>query len=49
VLEAYAAMTSDRPYRRAMSHDEAVKELRSGVGVQFDPRVVEVFLGLELS
>ncbi len=46
VLEAYAAMTSDRPYRRAMSHDEAVKELSTATGTQFDPQVVENFLAL---
>ncbi len=46
VLEAYVAMTSDRPYRRALAHDEAVKELQSGASTQFDPKVVEIFLTL---
>jgi HD-GYP domain-containing protein (c-di-GMP phosphodiesterase class II) len=44
VCDAFHAMTSDRPYRRAMPHAEAVAELRCGAGSQFDPRVVEVFL-----
>ncbi len=44
VLEAWDAMTTDRPYRRALSHDEAAKRLRSAAGTQFDPRVVEAFL-----
>ncbi|MBV8339076.1 MAG: diguanylate cyclase, partial [Candidatus Eremiobacteraeota bacterium] len=48
VLEAYAAMTSDRPYRRAMSHEEAVTELRKSAGTQFEPKIVERFLTLEL-
>jgi diguanylate cyclase (GGDEF)-like protein len=48
VLEAYAAMTSDRPYRRAMSHEEAVTELRNAAGTQFDANIVERFLTLEL-
>jgi HD-GYP domain-containing protein (c-di-GMP phosphodiesterase class II) len=38
--DAYCAMTSDRPYRKAMSHDRAIDELRAGAGWQFDPAVV---------
>ncbi len=38
-------MTSDRPYRSAMAHDEAVAELVRGAGGQFDPRVVAALLG----
>ncbi len=44
VCDAYDAMTSDRPFRRAMSAEEAVGELRRGAGSQFDPRVVEAFV-----
>jgi diguanylate cyclase (GGDEF)-like protein len=44
VADAYAAMTNDRPYRLAMSRQEAVEELRRGTGTQFDPRVVEAFV-----
>ena len=43
--DAYHAMTSDRPYRRAMSHAEAVRELANGAGSQFDPEVTEVLIG----
>jgi diguanylate cyclase (GGDEF)-like protein/PAS domain S-box-containing protein len=39
--DAYHAMTSDRPYRRALSHPAAVAELRAGAGSQLDPRVVD--------
>ncbi|MFQ5596233.1 MAG: GAF domain-containing protein, partial [Anaerolineae bacterium] len=44
VADAYDAMTSNRPYRRAMSHAEAVAEIQREAGKQFDPQVVEVFL-----
>ena len=36
-------MTSDRPYRGAIPHEEAVEELRRNAGRQFDPRCVEAF------
>ncbi|MDT8902097.1 HD domain-containing phosphohydrolase [Anaeroselena agilis] len=44
VVEAYDAMTSDRPYRKAMTHDEAVAEIGRCAGTQFDPAIVRVFL-----
>jgi hypothetical protein len=43
VCDAFGAMTCDRPYRAGMSSDEAVAELRSGAGTQFDPAVVDAF------
>jgi HD-GYP domain-containing protein (c-di-GMP phosphodiesterase class II) len=48
VSDAYDAMTTDRPYRRGMSHDRAISILREFAGRQFDPRVVEVFANLNL-
>jgi GAF domain-containing protein len=42
--DAYDAMMTDRPYRVALSHDEAVRELATGSGSQFDPDVVGVLL-----
>jgi len=42
--DAYHAMTSDRPYRAAMSHGEAVGELAHCSGTQFDPRVVAALI-----
>jgi hypothetical protein len=39
--DAYNAMTTNRPYRAAMSPAEALVELREGAGTQFDPTVVE--------
>ena len=48
VADAYQAMTSDRPYRKAFTEDRAVEERRKGAGSQFDQEVVEAFLkGLE--
>ena len=42
---AYHAMVSDRPYRRAMSHHDAMAELTSNAGSQFDPEVVQALVG----
>ena len=44
VCDAYEAMTADRPYRRAIGHAAACRELRAMAGRQFDPAVVEAFL-----
>jgi diguanylate cyclase (GGDEF)-like protein/putative nucleotidyltransferase with HDIG domain len=44
VCDALHAMTSDRPYRKAMSLKRAVAELRRHAGTQFDPAVVEALL-----
>jgi HD-GYP domain-containing protein (c-di-GMP phosphodiesterase class II) len=44
LVDAYAAMTSDRPYRSALTHEEARAELWRGAGTQFDAAVVEAFL-----
>jgi HD-GYP domain-containing protein (c-di-GMP phosphodiesterase class II) len=44
VADAYDAMTTDRPYRRGMSHEEAIETLHRFSGEQFDPLVVEVFV-----
>jgi diguanylate cyclase (GGDEF)-like protein len=46
VCDAFHAMTSDRPYRDAMSEDAARAELIAGAGTQFDPRVVDGFLAV---
>jgi hypothetical protein len=44
VADAFDAMTSNRPYRSAMSTGQAVKEIRNFTGTQFDPAVVDAFL-----
>lgn len=43
VADAFDAMTSDRPYRRAMSRQAALAEIRRNSGTQFDPQVVGAF------
>src|SRR3954454_6399875 len=43
--DAYHAMTSPRPWRPAMSHEQAIHELLEGANTQFDPEVVEVIVG----
>jgi HD-GYP domain-containing protein (c-di-GMP phosphodiesterase class II) len=43
VVDAYEAITSDRPYRPARTHEEACQELWAGVGAQFDAAVVAAF------
>ncbi len=48
VVDAYDAMTSDRPYRTALPHEHALQEITRNVGSQFDPRVVDAFLEAEL-
>lgn len=44
VVDAFDAMTTDRPYRRALSEKAAIAELRRCAGTQFDPEVVDVFV-----
>jgi diguanylate cyclase (GGDEF)-like protein/PAS domain S-box-containing protein len=49
VADTYDAMTSERSYRKKMSREEAVKELKRCSGTQFDPMIVDVFLNEVLS
>jgi diguanylate cyclase (GGDEF)-like protein len=46
VCDAYAAMTSDRPYQAALNEAEAIDELRRNAGSQFAPAVVQAFLAV---
>ena len=46
VADTYVALTSTRPYRRALAHDDALAVLRGGAGTQFDPEVVATFCSL---
>src|SRR5206468_9482719 len=46
VCDAYHAMTTDRPYRRALPEHEAIGRLEAAAGTQFDPDVVKVFVEL---
>lgn len=49
VADTYDAITSDRPYRRARSHADAVAELKRVAGTQLEPRLVEAFLAIPRS
>ncbi|WP_051962896.1 HD domain-containing phosphohydrolase [Mesoaciditoga lauensis] len=47
VCDTFDAMTSDRPYRKALSEEMALEEIEKNAGKQFDPAVVEVFLKMQ--
>ena len=47
--DAFNAMTTDRSYRKAMSHEVAVAELRNNAGTQFDPDVVEALVAVAVA
>lgn len=44
VASAYAAMTSEKPYGKAMSEDQAILEIKRNSGSQFDPEVAQIFV-----
>lgn len=44
ITDAYDVMTTDRVYRKQLSHKEAVDELKKYAGMQFDPKLVDIFL-----
>ena len=46
VVDAYGAMTRERPYRKPMNKEDALAELIRYAGTQFDPEVVKVFLDI---
>jgi HD-GYP domain-containing protein (c-di-GMP phosphodiesterase class II) len=46
IADAFEAMVSDRPYRKAMKPEVAVQEIRRNAGTQFDPRLAELFVKL---
>ncbi|MFC1799948.1 HD domain-containing phosphohydrolase, partial [Candidatus Eisenbacteria bacterium] len=46
VVDSYSSMLSDRPYRSALSVEEAIEELRRCRGTQFDPKIVDRFIEL---
>jgi putative two-component system response regulator len=49
IVDAYDAMTTDRPYRAALSDEEALQRLQAARGTQFDPQILDVFLDLVAS
>jgi diguanylate cyclase (GGDEF)-like protein/PAS domain S-box-containing protein len=44
LADAYDAMTCQRPYRKALSREEAIEEIEKNAGLQFDPNIVRVFV-----
>lgn len=44
IADSYDAMTSDRPYRKALTQDEALKEIKVNAGTQFHPELAEKFI-----
>jgi putative nucleotidyltransferase with HDIG domain len=49
VVDCFDALTSDRPYRRALSSAEALEIIKSRTGTMYEPRIVEAFCQLEVS
>jgi diguanylate cyclase (GGDEF)-like protein len=46
IADVFQALTSNRPYRKAFTKEEAVRIMKEGAGTQFDPKIVKVFLNL---
>jgi len=44
VVDSYSAMRDERPYKRTISHEDAIDELKRNAGILFDPEVVNTFL-----
>ena len=47
VVDTFDAMTSDRPYRRALTIEDSRNEIQRCSGTQFDPRVADAFISIE--
>lgn len=44
VVDVFDALSCDRPYRKKMSYEEVMEEIKKGIGTHFDPRVIEAFM-----
>jgi putative two-component system response regulator len=44
IADVFDALISDRPYKKAFTHDEAVRIISDGRGTQFDPVITDMFL-----
>jgi putative two-component system response regulator len=49
ICDAYDTMAYDRPYRRGLGHDGAIRQLTAGAGTQFDPELVAAFVTLPIA
>jgi putative two-component system response regulator len=46
IADVYDALVNERPYKKAITHEKAVEIIQNGSGTQFDPQLVEVFIGV---
>ncbi len=46
IADSFDAMTTDRPYRKGLSLEQAIYELRKNSGTQFDPELVDIFINM---
>jgi HD-GYP domain-containing protein (c-di-GMP phosphodiesterase class II) len=46
IADAYDAMTSNRPYRKSLTHEKAISQLKEFSGIQFDPLLVQIFINI---
>jgi len=46
IIDAYDAITQDRPYRAARTHEEAMIELKKSTPGQFDPDIIDIFFSI---
>lgn len=49
LVDSYDAMISERPYRKALSKQEALAEIKKNMGQQFDPQIARIFIEKVLS
>jgi HD-GYP domain-containing protein (c-di-GMP phosphodiesterase class II) len=49
IIDSFDAMTNDRPYRKALSGQQAIDELNKGANHQFDPRLIKKFIDFLVS
>ena len=47
IIDVYDALVSERPYKKAFTHEEAIKIITDGKNTQFDPVLIDVFLGIK--
>jgi putative two-component system response regulator len=45
IVDVYDALVSDRPYKKAFQHEEALGIIADGAGRQFDPLLADIFVG----